>query len=247
MMSDLPAILITGFGPFPGVDLNHSGVLSTECAKAVRAAYANVEVINTVLETEWARAPEQVDALVQQHKPVVAVHFGVSAHATGFEIETIARNVCERVDAAGCTPQSGHICPGGPAERMSTLPMHAIATRLREQKLPVRLSDDAGAYLCNAVLYRSLQAQEQNQRGGQSGFIHLPTQFLSEQPSRENTGSLLDQTDALLGCMTIAQTCLDLALSPPHNVAPPPGMIHARPVGEVAGETPKSILSCRAK
>ena len=168
------AVLITGFGPFPGVPHNVSAALAAEIGAEVRARFPWSNVVSAALPTEWAVAPEQVSDLIGGLKPALAVHFGVSDIARGFVIETVARNVSDRLDASGALPAFPVVEPFGPEMVPTLLPAGRINARLRRLGLPARLSRDAGSYLCNAVFYRSVLTQTELGLGGRSGFVHLP-------------------------------------------------------------------------
>ena len=58
---------------------------------------------------------------------------------------------------------------------LESLPAARIVSRMRRRTIPAVLSNDAGAYLCNAVLYHSLELMRVMGIDGQCGFIHLPT------------------------------------------------------------------------
>jgi pyroglutamyl-peptidase len=59
-------------------------------------------------------------------------------------------------------------------------------TRLRRRGLPARISRDAGGYLCNALLYHSLEIARRSSLPSRTGFIHLPANLVGERrPSLE--------------------------------------------------------------
>lgn len=168
------AVLITGFGPFPGVPDNISARVARQVGAAVRRRFLSSNIITAELPTEWDVAPEHANDLICDHQPALALHFGVSNLAHGFVVETIARNEAGRVDAAGIMPLAAELEPFGPDQLPTQLPAGRIVSRLQRLGLPARLSRDAGTYLCNAVFYRSVLTQRELGYGGRSGFIHLP-------------------------------------------------------------------------
>lgn len=170
------AVLITGFGPFPGVPHNISSLLAAEIGAAIQYRFPSQKIITRALPTEWDVAPGMASDLICEWQPALALHFGVSDKARGFVIETIARNATGRVDAAGLIPTIPYLEPFGPAEIPTQLPAGRINARLQRLGLPVALSRDAGTYLCNAVFYRSVLTQRELDYGGRSGFIHLPVE-----------------------------------------------------------------------
>lgn len=201
-------ILITGFGPFPGVPRNVSATVAERLGQAVQQRFPSADVVWSALPTEWHIAPAHVGDLVLDLKPRLALHFGVSHLANGFVIETVARNHAGRVDAAGLMPQIPMIDPFGPAEMATQLPAARMQARLMKRGLPVRLSRDAGAYLCNAVFYRSVLAQRATGLGGRSGFIHLPVQ-VSDGRNAAARRAPLHIEQAVLGGVEIVAACLN--------------------------------------
>ena len=179
--SDRPLVLLTGFGPFPTVAANATSVLVPRIAEATRRALPGIAVASCILPTEWVASLSLLDELARQLRPAVALHFGVSGRAAGFEIETRGRNRCSpSADAAGQLPDDECISPGGPEYLPATLPAGHIVGRLRRRGIPAQLSRDAGGYLCNALLYRSLELSRVSGTPGRSGFVHLPTTLVNE-------------------------------------------------------------------
>lgn len=172
-----PTILLTGFGPFPGVPVNASWAVVQALAPRAARAFPGFHVRHEMLSTEWYGGTQRIVALLEETRPVLAVHFGVSSRASGFVLE--ARGVNERSaveDACGHTPERGDCLMGdGPESLDASLPLALIAHRLRAKGLPVKHSRDAGRYLCNAALYHSLDTGRRQGWPMRSGFIHLPT------------------------------------------------------------------------
>lgn len=172
-------ILLTGFGPFPGVAENVSADLVRALAQKARQVFPACEIHAEILTTAWREAPSRVRDLMLSLKPRLALHFGVSRQALGFQLEEVASNQCRLdLDATGCGPETPLLDAAGPGQRPAQLPLQAIAERLEAEGLPVSFSQDAGGYLCNAVLYHSLAAAERLRDfhgvPAHSGFIHIP-------------------------------------------------------------------------
>jgi pyrrolidone-carboxylate peptidase len=145
--------------------------------------------------------------------PDVALHFGVSSRARGFELETIAHNVANGApDEAGGVPGGAQVIPGGPARRRSTFPAREIMARLHQLRLPCRISRDAGRYLCNATLYRSLHLAAGLGRQRVIGFVHIPTTFLEGASAASSLHGLTFQ-DAVTGGLAILEACHEHAIA----------------------------------
>jgi len=170
-----PNILLTGFGPFPGVRENLSGSLAKGLGFRARTTLPQFRFVVAVLPTEWVRAPQIVAELYQRHNPVLALHFGVSSKAQGFCLETEASNFCRMsADHAGNLPVLKQVLDGGDGAHQVTIDAASIVRHLNERGHHASLSNDAGRYLCNAVLYHSLVDAERRARGCRVGFIHVP-------------------------------------------------------------------------
>lgn len=200
-------VLLTGFGPFPGVETNASGELVRRLARAARKQFPGVRVHTAVLPVEWRAAPRRLEKLVARRRPDVALHFGVSHRARGFVIETLAANdAIGAPDTAGETAIGPDLDPGGPRSRRVTVPAARIAKRLVKAGYPATLSNDAGRYLCNALLFHSLTHAAAHGVPKRAGFIHLPETITEAgAPSAKHP---LTWTMALDGALEILMECL---------------------------------------
>lgn len=202
-------VLITGFGPFPGVPVNASARLVAALAERATAAFPQAAFHVAVLPAEWDASPAMLAALLAKHQPQLSLHFGVAREAKGFRIETRAANACRLTDdAAGLRPVADWIVKAGDPFRTTTLPAAAITARLTALGIPATVSDDAGGYLCNAILYHALQHAEAAEGGVRTGFIHIPADL---------SGPPLTFEQALAGALEIVRVCL--AEAPPHEHA----------------------------
>jgi pyroglutamyl-peptidase len=209
-----PTILLTGFGPFPGVPENATALLVPRLAKAARALFATHDVVAEILPTEWARAPVRLMALLAGADVVLALHFGASQSAEGFQLELIGRNVqTSQPDAAGEHPASERVIDAGPDLLAATLPVERIAARLLGLGYPCFTSSNAGTYLCNALLYHSLAAARALPIPRLAGFVHVPTGLARQGRLGQEVdpGCSLDWKTAVAGSLEIIAACLEYA------------------------------------
>ena len=203
-------VLITGFGPFPGVPVNATMRLVPELAERAARTFAGVRFATAILPTEWMAAPRHLDHLLAEIRPDLALHFGVSGRARGFEIETRAGNRCAgSPDASGALPPGRAIFEGGAAHIGAGLPVQYLVARLRRRGIPAFVSRDAGEYLCNATLYHSA-SRAREVSGRRVGFIHVPATLA--RPGGENRGRCgacaLTWQQAVDGGLEILAACL---------------------------------------
>ncbi|WP_072396631.1 pyroglutamyl-peptidase I [Hyphomicrobium sp. CS1GBMeth3] len=215
-------ILLTGFGPFPGVAENASERLVPKLAHLAARRFSAHRVVSRILPTEWERAPARLQDLYERERPKLVLHFGVSAGANSYVIETLARNTRKSAqDASGALPRDDVVVKGGPEELSARMPATQIVERLHAINVPAVLSRDAGSYLCNAILYRSLIFAEQITEPEAVGFLHIPASIPPALlKSQATPGEMrFDWGTALIGGLEIIRTCLG---------RPPPSRRHVR-------------------
>jgi len=173
-MSDGPKLLVTGFGPFPGAPVNPTETLMRALQVEAPASFGAADVKAVVLPTDYRRSWAALTRLYARFAPDAVVHFGVSRRCEAIHVERLGRNVVDPnlPDAAGFAPPSGRARRSGPDRLHATLPVAESVAALSAAGFPAAVSDDAGAYVCNATLYRSLHAEA----APQVGFVHVPPQ-----------------------------------------------------------------------
>jgi pyroglutamyl-peptidase len=204
-------VLLTAFGPFPGVPVNATMRLVPELAERAALAFPDVRFVTEMLATEWLAAPRRMAAVVAEVKPDLILHFGVSSRARGFEIEQRAHNACRSMpDAAGFFPRAETLSDRGADVLRTSLPVPHLVLALRRRGTPAYASRDAGAYLCNAVLYHSLQLAAERLRDCRVGFVHVPATLARPGgPNRGRVGACpLTWPQAVEGGLEIIAGCL---------------------------------------
>jgi pyroglutamyl-peptidase len=204
-------VLLTAFGPFPGVPVNATMRLVPELAERAALAFPDVRVVAETLATEWLGAPRRMAAVIAEVKPDLILHFGVSSRARGFEIEQRARNACRSMaDAAGFLPRAARLNDDGVEVLRTSLPVPHLVLALKRRGIPAYASRDAGAYLCNAVLYHSLQIAADTLRDCRVGFVHVPASLARPGgPNRGRVGACpLTWPQAVEGGLEMIAGCL---------------------------------------
>ena len=165
-------VLVTGFGAFPGARRNPTAALVARlaCRHGSRLARLGIALRCELLPVVYADAP--LWEAVARHRPDAILHLGLAARRPRISIETRAINRAGPLhpDATRQRPAGQVLVPGGPPTLRATYPAARIRAALVRAGLEVRLSSDAGDYVCNATLYRSLRAGA----APCIGFIHVP-------------------------------------------------------------------------
>lgn len=171
-------ILVTAFGPFPGVPVNPSQRAAIDLLRLRRPAVSDVEITLEILPTRWDELP-RLDALLKQRRFDAVLLLGAAARRRRVCLETRAVNaVRDFPDAAGRHPPGRRIMPQGLDALASTAPALAWVASLRRAGIMASASRDAGRYLCNAAYFHALVAAHGQARGKDVAppvlFVHLP-------------------------------------------------------------------------
>ncbi len=144
-------VLITGFGPFPGMRHNPSGIIALRLARLRRPALSNTLRTAHIFATSYAAVDRDLPDLIRQHRPDILLMFGVAGRTRHLRIETRARNRRSVLipDAARAAGAERVIALGGPPDLAMPMPRMRLMAAARECRVPARLSRDAGTYLCN--------------------------------------------------------------------------------------------------
>jgi pyroglutamyl-peptidase len=206
---NLPRVLVTGFEPFPGAQVNPTQRL----VERLRSQPPDIEGMAAfraeLLPVDYEAIRPCLSHIGKTFAPDIALHFGLAHGCGGFRLERLARNafINASPDNSGFAPPDGPICKA-PALMESRLPLEAIQDALIAEGLPVFWSDDAGGYLCNVVLTLSLAAACEGFSPRLGGFVHVPM---------VGAGCALSEEDLFRGVGIILRTALagEAAICPP--------------------------------
>src|SRR5438067_1585814 len=152
--------LLTAFDPFDGTGLNAS---LEGCRLFLEQWAADFDLRFALLPTAYGQDLAALERALAEGPADVLLHTGQAAGSAAIRVERIAVNVryagLEEGLPAGDQPQE-LIEAGGPAALFSTLPIETIAAAIREAGIPAMVSNHAGIYLCNHILYHSLRRAE---------------------------------------------------------------------------------------
>jgi pyroglutamyl-peptidase len=169
------ALLITGFGPFPGAPINPTAEV---VERLIGQAWAprGVRVRGLVAPVRWSGSAETIGDALRDSGCDGALLLGVSGKAREFRVEMRAQNHADRrrPDADGKTWRNDKIDPTGPAVARSTAPVADMVRAIQDAGFPAEASSDAGDYLCNFTLYRILTGPADGMEAPSVGFLHVP-------------------------------------------------------------------------
>jgi pyroglutamyl-peptidase len=107
-------------------------------------------------------------------------------------------------------PRAATLRDGGADVLRTSLPVPHLVLALKRRGIPAYASRDAGVYLCNAVLYHSLQMAADKLRDCRVGFVHVPASLARPGgPNRGRVGACpLTWPQSVEGGLEIIAGCL---------------------------------------
>jgi pyroglutamyl-peptidase len=197
-------VLITGFGPFPGAPYNPTQPLVVRLMRLRRPALADVELFGHVFPVTYDAVDQELPELLARLRPQALLMFGLAARTAHVRIETRARNAVTMLwpDAAQTRVRKGSIGLGPDA--MLFGPHTAKLLRAaRATGVDARPSRDAGAYLCNYLSWRAIEAVAGDDHLRLAAFVHIPLlarggATLRKGVSRITLEELVDAGEAML-------------------------------------------------
>ena len=131
-------ILVTGFEPFGGIEVNPSQAI-VESLGQDSASRRHATLVTEVLPTEFRAAGDRIVALIREHRPDAVLSIGLAASAASIRLERVALNLNDalRPDNGGDLATGRLIDPAGPIGYWSTLPLDAHAAGAEGARHPV--------------------------------------------------------------------------------------------------------------
>ena len=165
-------LLLTAFDPFGGAAINPA----QEAVNMVPNTIGSVEVIRLTLPTVFHKSVDLTVEAIEAHRPDAVLCIGQAGGRCELTPERIAINIDDaRIpDNAGKQPIDRPICPEGPAAYFATLPIKAMAAAIREAGLPASVSNTAGTFVCNHLMYGVLHHLAVHHPETKGGFMHVP-------------------------------------------------------------------------
>ena len=201
-MDDRLRILMTGFGPFPGAPFNPTMKLVERLMQLRRPAFDDVDLSSHIFHVTYATVDRELPQLLKKHRPHALLMFGLADRTSFLRVETRARNAVTTIfpDADGTRVGKGSIAADADAmmfgQHTAKLLRVAISTGI-----DARASRDAGAYLCNYLSWRAIEATQQDKGPQLAAFIHIPLlahDGAARAPGGVTLEALVDAGEAML-------------------------------------------------
>lgn len=169
-------ILLTAFDPFANEKINPT----LEVLKKLEVNILNAQIIKLELPTVFGISSKILEEKIKEVKPDVILSLGQAGGRSKITVERVAINVDDASikDNAGEKPIDQKIRIDGKNAYFSTLPIKAIVEEIKKAAIPAEISNTAGTFVCNHIMYEDLYFAEKY-GNIKAGFIHIP--FLPEQ------------------------------------------------------------------
>jgi pyroglutamyl-peptidase len=179
------SILVTAFEPFGGERVNPT----IHIAEALQREHPE-SVITRVLPVMFGECLTRLEQAIDAVRPDVVLALGQAGGRSSIALERVAVNLDDaRIpDNAGQTPVDTPVIADAPDAYFTRLPVRQMLDALQQAGIPAQISNSAGAYVCNHLMFGLLHLIQTRHPQMRGGFIHVP--FLPEQALRNNAPSM---------------------------------------------------------
>ena len=198
-------ILVTGFDPFGGEKVNPA----LEAVKSLPSVIHGAEIRWVEIPTVFYQSAEVLEAEIVRYQPDVVLCIGQAGGRASLTPERVAINQDDaRIpDNQGNQPIDTPIRLDGQAAYFSTLPIKAMVQAIKEEGLPATVSNTAGTFVCNHLMYQALYLADKKFSHMRAGFMHIP--YMTEQVINKPNTASMNLTDIVRGIEAVIGAIVD--------------------------------------
>ena len=198
-------ILLTGFDPFGGESINPSW----EVVRRIPRKIKDAEIKGIQIPTVFQKSFEVLKKEVESFNPDVVICVGQAGGRQGITPERIAINIDDAriADNEENQPIDFPIQEDGDSAYFSTLPIKAMVDKMIALGYPASVSNSAGTFVCNHIMYQILYFAAKFQPTLKAGFIHVP--FLPEQVKEKNQYPSMNLEEMVQALTLCIETVID--------------------------------------
>lgn len=170
-------VLVTGFDPFGGEKINPA----IEAVKKLDDKIGGADIVKVEIPTVFHKSIKKLEEALEREKPDITICVGQAGGRNRISIERVAINISDGriADNEGYQPIDEVIFEDGESAYFAKLPIKAMVKEMGDKKIPGEVSNTAGTYVCNHLMYGLLYNINKKYPNMKGGFIHIP--FLPEQ------------------------------------------------------------------
>ncbi|MBT6273451.1 MAG: peptidase [Chromatiales bacterium] len=193
-------VLLTGFEPYGDWPSNPAGTVAEQLNESV---IAGATVVGRTLPVTLDGLGPRVRGLLEEVDPVAVLSLGLYPGAATLRVERLGLNVADfsRPDNDGLLAANLTLIDNQPMARLATIPVHAVRDAQLAAGLPSIVSNSAGTYLCNAMLYQFLNQTAHRANQCPCGFMHLPFEPAQVAASLHGSGDAASGAGPLQDCV----------------------------------------------
>ncbi|MBQ6509426.1 MAG: pyroglutamyl-peptidase I [Flexilinea sp.] len=198
-------ILVTSFEPFGGDKLNSA----QEALRFVPDEIRGAKVVKRCLPVAFGRSAAVLREALRSEKPDAVLCLGQAGGRKALTPERVAINLedARLPDNDGCQPVDEAIDPDGPDAYFSTLPAKSMVRAIRNAGLPAEISNSAGTFVCNRVMYGLLDCLAHEFPTVRGGFLHVP--YMAEQAAEHPDDPCLPREDLTRGVTAAIEAIIE--------------------------------------
>ena len=172
-------LLISGFEAFGAQAINPTQLVVEAISRNEITVPSQLELHSLLLPVTFNDAFKILENEIKSIQPDVIICLGQAGGRAHIELERVAINILDAdiPDNKGHQPRDLKIDEDGETAYFSTLPLRHLERALQEARIPVKISNSAGTYVCNFLFYRLMKSLIESRI--KAGFIHVP--YLPEQ------------------------------------------------------------------
>lgn len=165
-------VLVTGFNPFGGEKINPS----FEAVKKLEAIIAGYEIVKYEIPTVFHKSIKELEIAIIKENPDIVICVGQAGGRFNLTVERVAINVDDaRIpDNEDNQPIDKAIFEEGENAYFSNLPIKLMVEEIRKAGIPASLSNSAGTFVCNHLMYGLLHLIYTKYPRIRGTFIHVP-------------------------------------------------------------------------
>ena len=188
-------VLVTGFDPFGGEKLNPA----LEAIKSLPSEIQGAEVRWLEVPTVFYKSAKILEEEIRIYQPDIVLCIGQAGGRKGLTPERVAINQDDaRIpDNEGNQPIDLPIRQDGAPAYFSSLPIKAMVQAIKKEGLPASVSNTAGTFVCNHLMYQALYLVEKKFPHVKAGFMHIP--YMMEQVVNRPTTPAMSLVDIRRG------------------------------------------------
>ena len=177
-------ILVSAFDPFGGEAINPA----LEAVKLLPPTIQGADIVTLEIPTVFHKSAEVLKKKVHELKPDVIFCIGQAGGRFSLTPERVAINVDDaRIpDNEDNQPIDVPIQADGESAYFTKLPVKAMVENIKKAGIPASVSNTAGTFVCNHIMYQVLYMIDREFPDVIGGFMHVPyiPQQVTEKPNQ---------------------------------------------------------------